>query len=63
LIRRTPDTEDARKVMVTLTKTGGAKINPVIAEAQGYGDSLSGKFAIGELDVFKATLKKLIAAQ
>jgi flavin reductase (DIM6/NTAB) family NADH-FMN oxidoreductase RutF/DNA-binding MarR family transcriptional regulator len=63
LIKRNTDTEDARKVMVTLTKTGLAKIKPVIAEAQGYGESLSGKFASGELDAFKATLKKLIEEQ
>jgi flavin reductase (DIM6/NTAB) family NADH-FMN oxidoreductase RutF/DNA-binding MarR family transcriptional regulator len=62
LIRRNTDTEDARKVMVTLTKAGIAKINPVIAEAQGYGESLSGKFAPGELEAFKTTLKKLILA-
>jgi DNA-binding MarR family transcriptional regulator len=63
LIKRTSDTEDARKVMVTLTKAGAAKIKPVIAEAQGYGESLSGKFSAGELDSLKATLKKLIATQ
>jgi flavin reductase (DIM6/NTAB) family NADH-FMN oxidoreductase RutF/DNA-binding MarR family transcriptional regulator len=63
LIKRASDTEDARKVMVTLTKTGAAKIKPVIAEAQGYGESLSGKLATGELDSLKTTLKKLIAEQ
>jgi flavin reductase (DIM6/NTAB) family NADH-FMN oxidoreductase RutF/DNA-binding MarR family transcriptional regulator len=63
LIKRSTDTEDARKVMVTLTKAGATKINPVIAEAQGYGKSLSGKFTPGELDALKATLKKLIAEQ
>jgi flavin reductase (DIM6/NTAB) family NADH-FMN oxidoreductase RutF/DNA-binding MarR family transcriptional regulator len=60
LIKRNTDTDDARKVMVTLTKAGIAKIKPVIAEAQGYGESLSGNFSQGELDALKATLKKLI---
>jgi flavin reductase (DIM6/NTAB) family NADH-FMN oxidoreductase RutF/DNA-binding MarR family transcriptional regulator len=60
LIKRTTDTEDARKVMVTLTKAGAAKIKPVIAEAHGYGESLSGKFAAGELAALKETLRKLI---
>jgi 3-hydroxy-9,10-secoandrosta-1,3,5(10)-triene-9,17-dione monooxygenase reductase component len=60
LIKRTTDTADARKVLVTLTSGGAAKIKPVINEAQGYGESLSGIFDSGELDQFKRTLKKLI---
>jgi flavin reductase (DIM6/NTAB) family NADH-FMN oxidoreductase RutF/DNA-binding MarR family transcriptional regulator len=60
LIKRNIDTVDARKVLVTLTKSGIAKIKPVIAEAQGYGESLSGKFTEGELNALKVTLKKLI---
>jgi flavin reductase (DIM6/NTAB) family NADH-FMN oxidoreductase RutF/DNA-binding MarR family transcriptional regulator len=60
LVKRTTDTTDARKVMVTLTRAGAQKIKPVIDEAQGYGESLSGIFDKGELDRFKRTLKKLI---
>jgi flavin reductase (DIM6/NTAB) family NADH-FMN oxidoreductase RutF/DNA-binding MarR family transcriptional regulator len=60
LINRNNDASDARRVMVTLTKTGAAKIKPVIEEARGYGESLAGKFDSGELERLKATLTKLI---
>jgi flavin reductase (DIM6/NTAB) family NADH-FMN oxidoreductase RutF/DNA-binding MarR family transcriptional regulator len=60
LINRNVDVSDARRVMVTLTKSGAAKIKPVIEEARGYGESLGGRFDIGELDRLKATLTKLI---
>lgn len=59
LIKRTNDLHDARKVLVTLTKTGASKIKPVIEEAQGYGDSLATRFSPGELDSLKSTLRKL----
>jgi flavin reductase (DIM6/NTAB) family NADH-FMN oxidoreductase RutF/DNA-binding MarR family transcriptional regulator len=62
LIKRNSDASDARKVMVTLTKLGANKINPVIAEAQGYGESLGHRFNRNELDKLKATLRKIIDA-
>lgn len=60
LIKRTSDSVDARKVLITLTKTGASKINPVVQQAQGYGESLHGKLSTSELKSLKATLKKLI---
>ncbi len=62
LIKRNTDKVDARKVLVTLTKTGATKIAPVIEQAQGYGETLSGKLHKGELEKLKITLRKLIDA-
>jgi 3-hydroxy-9,10-secoandrosta-1,3,5(10)-triene-9,17-dione monooxygenase reductase component len=62
LIKRTTDIHDARKVLITLTKIGAAKMKPVIAEAQGYGESLATKFSSGELETLKQTLRKLADA-
>jgi 3-hydroxy-9,10-secoandrosta-1,3,5(10)-triene-9,17-dione monooxygenase reductase component len=52
--------EDARKVMVTLTRSGLAKIAPVIKEAKGYGETLSGRLSASELLRLKSTLLKLM---
>ena len=60
LIKRANNSVDARRVMVTLTKAGASKINPVILQAQGYGESLHGKLSGSELSTLKQTLKKLI---
>ncbi len=60
LIKRSDDKVDARKVLVTLTRAGAAKIQPVISQARQYGDNLAGQLSSGELVSLKATLRKLI---
>ncbi len=60
LIKRKNDELDARKVMVTLTKTGAQKIAPVINEAKSYSESLAKQFEDGELGRLKVMLRGLI---
>ncbi len=59
-IKRASGEDDARKVMVTLTRTGLSKIAPVIKAAQGYGETLSGRLTATELTRLKTTLRKLM---
>jgi 4-hydroxyphenylacetate 3-hydroxylase, reductase component len=60
LIKRNTDPSDARKVMVTLTKTGAQKIMPVIKDARTYNESLAQQFKGGELERLKGMLRNLI---
>jgi flavin reductase (DIM6/NTAB) family NADH-FMN oxidoreductase RutF/DNA-binding MarR family transcriptional regulator len=63
LIKRNADKADARKVLVSLTRIGAAKIEPVIKQARQYGETLSSQLNPGELASLKTTLRKLIHTQ
>jgi MarR family transcriptional regulator, organic hydroperoxide resistance regulator len=61
LIARREDLDDGRRVMVRLTSAGRQLIEPVIAEAAQYNDSILAEHSREELQTLKALLREMIA--
>lgn len=61
LVARREDLADGRRVQVRLTRAGRQLIEPVIAEAARYNDSILAGHSREELRMLKALLREMIA--